>query len=116
MQKIEKWRMEELALILEQLADLLKRGDNCEWANVFFHFHHESREIISSKELDLNHVKNLLMNIKNCFSSMNSFKNLVLWHENEEEKMRLNQYSHKTKVHLLKIMTDIEDRSVEYLS
>ncbi|KPJ64159.1 hypothetical protein AMJ44_13295 [candidate division WOR-1 bacterium DG_54_3] len=116
MQKIEKWRLEEFALALKHLAELLKSGNNCEWANVFFHFHQESQAIIASKELDLEQIKKLLINIKNCYSGTSSFMKLVFWHENEKEKLKLNEDLYKTRARLLKIMAEIEDRSVEYIS
>jgi len=116
MQKIEKWRLEEFALVLKQLAELLKRGDDFEWANVFLHFHQESQSIIAVKEYDLKQIRKLLMNIKNCYSGISSFMNLALQHENEKEKIRLNQELYKTRARLLKIMAELEDRSVEYVS
>jgi len=116
MQRIEKWRLEEFALSLKHLAELLKSGDDCEWANVFFHFHQESQALIASKELGLEQIKKLLINIKNCYSGTSSFMKLVLRHKNEKEKIRLNQDLYKTRAHLLKIMAEIEDRIVEYIS
>jgi hypothetical protein len=116
MQKIEKWRLEELALILKQLAELLNKGDNREWANVFLHFHQESQYIIASKAFNLEQIIKLIMNIKNCCSGASSFMNLVLHHENEKEKIRFNQDLFKARTRLLKIMAELEDRSVEYVS
>lgn len=116
MQKIEKWRVEELALVLIQLAELLKKGDNCEWSNVFFHFKDESLKIINSKEFDLDQLKRLLRNINNCFSGASSLKNIVLWHENSEEKKRINQELLQVRARLLKILTEIEIRTVEHIS
>jgi len=116
MQKVEKWRLEELALVLMQLAELLRKGADREWANVFFHYHQESQSIIASKEFDLNQTKRLIMNIKNCYSGTSSFLNLVLHHENEKEKISLNQQFYKTRGRLLKILNVIEHRVVEYIS
>ncbi|MFB0564564.1 MAG: hypothetical protein ACETWK_02660 [Candidatus Aminicenantaceae bacterium] len=116
MQKIEKWRVEELSLMLDQLAEILKRGDNCEWANVFYHFHHEAKVIISSEKFDLSKLKKLLTNIKNCFSGISSLNNIVLWHENPEEKVRINQELQQTRVRLLKILAQMKDQTQEYIS
>jgi len=116
MQKLEKWRVKELALVLKQLAVLLKNGDNCEWANVFFHFHLETQIIINSKEFDLDQLKKLLINIKSCFSGISSLMNLILRHENSEEKTRLNQDLHQTRARLLKILTEMEILTIEYIS
>lgn len=116
MQRIEKWRLEEFTRALRHLAELLRSGDDREWANVFFHFHQESQAFIASKELDLEQIKKLLINIKNCYSGTSSFMKLILRHKNEKEKIRLNQDLYKTRAHLLKIMVEIENRIVEYIS
>lgn len=116
MQKIEKWRLEELALVLKHLAELLENGDDREWANVFFHFHQESQGIISSRKFDIEQTMKLVMNIKNCCSVSSSFSNLVLYHENEKEKISLNQDLLKARARLQKILAAIENRGVEYIS
>ena len=116
MQKIEKWRLEELALVLKHLAELLSKGNNRDWANVFLHFYQESQWIIAAQELNLEQVRNLIMNIKNCYSGASSFMSLFLRHENEKEKIELNQELFKARGRLLKIMAELEDRSIEYIS
>ena len=45
MQKIEKWRIQELTYVLNDLAEILKQGNNAEWANVFTHFYYEAQKI-----------------------------------------------------------------------
>lgn len=115
MQKIEKWRLQELSLVLHNLSELLKKGDNREWANVFGHFHHELQKIILKKELDLEPLKRLIYNIKNCFIGLNSFKNLVLWHLNSKEKAKINQEFQHSRARLLKILDDMEQRTIEYI-
>lgn len=116
MQKIEKWRIGELAFVLKQLGEILKRGSDCEWANVFFHFYEESQAINESDELNLDNLKKLLRNIKNCFSGVSSLMNLVLWHENSEEKILINEEFPQIRARLLKILNEIESRTVEYVS
>ena len=116
MQKIEKWRLEELALVLKHLAELLSKGDNREWANVFLHFYQESQYMIASKAFNLEQILKLIRNIKNCYSGASSFMNLVLYHDNEKEKKRFNQDLFKARTRLLKIMAELEDRSVDYIS
>lgn len=115
-QKIEKWRIEELTLVLKQLGEVLKKGNNGEWANVFLHFYQEAQFITASKELDLGQVKKLLRNIKNCFSGMSSLQNIVLWHENTEEKILINEEFPQVRARLLKILDEIESRTIEYVS
>jgi len=116
MQKIEKWRVKELALILNELALLLKAGNNRDWANVFFHFRDESQKIISKNEFDLDSLSKLVKNIKYCFFGSSSFTNIVLRHENSEEKARINQSLYLTRACLLKILMDLEGRLVDYIN
>jgi hypothetical protein len=56
------------------------------------------------------------MNIKNCCPGASSFMNLVLHHENEKEQIRFNQDLFKARQRLLKIMAELEERCVEYIS
>lgn len=114
MQKIEKWRIEELALVLIELSDLLRKGDNREWANVFSHFHLESQQIHSSKAFNLDELKRLIINIKHCFSSVSSFANIVLWCENSEERTRINQELNLTRSCLLTILNNLERLTTEH--
>lgn len=116
MQAIEKWRVEELALVISELSDLLRKSDNCDWANVFSHFHQESQKIVSSTEFNLDYLKKLVTNVKNCFSDASSLRNIVLWHENSEERTRLNQELFQTRARLLKILEDIEELTVMSVS
>lgn len=116
LQKIEKWRIEELSLVLKKIDELLRKGNNSEWANVFHHYYEESRFIIASEEFSLAQVLKLVKNIRNCFSGVSSLRNIVLWHENNEEKMWINEEFPQLRTRLLKIIGDIEERSVEYVS
>lgn len=116
MQRIEKWRVEELALVISELSDLLREGDDYEWANVFSHYHQESQKIVSSKEFNIDYLHKLVTNVMNCFSGSSSLNSLVLWHENSEERTRLNQKLFQTRARLLKILKDMEDRAVEPIS
>lgn len=115
-QKIEKWRIEELALTLNHFGLVLKKGNNSEWANVFLHFYKETQFISASKEFDLDKIKKLLSNIKNCFSGVSSLMNIVLWHENTNEKIWINEEFPQIRSHLLKVINDIESRTKEYVS
>lgn len=116
MQKIAKWRLEELALVISELSDLLRKGDDYEWANVFSHYHQESQKIVSNKEFNIDHLKKLVTNVKNCFSGASSLNNLVLWNESSEEMSRLNQGLFQTRARLLKILEDMEDLAAEPIS
>ncbi len=116
MQKIETWRVKELALILNELTVLLKAGNVHDWANVFSHFFDESQKIISKNEFDSDSLNKLIKNIKNCFFSSSSFTNIILKHENPEEKAGLNQSLYLTRARLLKTLMDLDDRLVDYIN
>ena len=116
MQKIEKWRVEELALVLGYLSQLLRKGDHIEWANVFNHFHQESKHIVDRNEFNQDLLKKLISNIKNCFTGLSSLRNIVLWHLNTRESANLNQEFQKYRARLLKIIDEVEDRLVEYVN
>lgn len=116
MQKIEKWRIHELSTVLDQLAKLLRKGNNHEWANVIAHFHYESNKILAKKEFDLNELKKLIQNISSCYKETSSFKKLVLWRKNSDEVSELNQEFSQKRTRLFKILSEMEDRSVEYVS
>jgi len=115
-QKIEKWRLEELALVLNHLSELLRKGNNREWANVFYHFHTEAQNIISNREFDLEPLKKLIQNIKNCFLRLSSFKNLVFWPKDSGENEKINQDFQHSRARLLKILEDMEQRTIEYIN
>jgi hypothetical protein len=64
MNQVEMWRIKELILILSEIAGILRRGNNREWAAVFEHYKMESREIISGKKFGSQELKNLIRNIR----------------------------------------------------
>jgi len=115
MQKVEKWRVEELALVINELVVLLKAGDNNEWANVFSHFHGESKKIVSQKEFDSDSLNKLVKNINNCFHRSSSFTNIALKHKNPKEEQILNQALYLIRARLLKVLKDIEERITEHI-
>ena len=114
MQKVERWRLQELALILKKMAELLKKGENNEWANVFAHFLVETQDTLTRQTQDVEVLKRLVYNIKNCFSGMSSFKNLVLRHDNSVEMSRLNQAFLDEKLQLLEALRELEKGMAEY--
>jgi len=116
MQKIEKWRMQELAIVLNQLIELLKSGNHTEWANVFSHYYYESQKLLLRKEFDLNDLKKLLQNIGNCFIGSSSFRNLTLWQDNQDRSEFLNKEFNQVRSRLLVILAQMENQSVEYVN
>lgn len=116
MQKIEKWRIQELAIVLTQLTELLKRGNHTEWANVFSHYYYESQKLLLRKEFNLNELKRLLQNIGNCFIGSSSFRNLTLWQDNQDRSESLNKEFNQVRSRLLVILAQMENQSVEYVN
>lgn len=115
MQKIETWRIKELSLVLQQMTELLRQGNNREWANVFSHFRTESQNIVTKKEFDANQIERLTRNIKNCFHNTSTLRNLVLSRESSLPDLDINQEFLQTKAHLLKILDDMKERMVEHI-
>lgn len=116
MQKIEKWRIEELAIVLNELTTLLRTGESRDWANVFSHFYDESQKIIFKKEFDLDALSKLVINIKNCFFNGHSFKEIALRHKSPREEIKLNEGFLFVRARLYKILTDLEHRVAEYIN
>ena len=106
MQKVEKWRVEELALVLNELTVLLRAGNNSEWANVFSHYH---------KEFDSDSLDKLVNKIKYCFDKNSSFMNIGLKHDNPKEEQKLNQGLYLTRARLLAVLRDMEERITEHI-
>jgi hypothetical protein len=114
MQRVEKWRVQELALLLQQLHKLLMRGNNSEWANVFLHFHQEAIEILSGNELNVEALRRLIHNIVNCFDGYHSFTNLSLGREDSDSGSELNRDFNQAKVRLLTVLSEIDNRTTVY--
>ncbi len=113
MQKIEKWRIEELSLFLDKLARLFLEGNNREWANVFRHFHEEAQKIVSKKEFDLSSLWKLVTNIKNCFSESQYFAHVVLRNDDSREKMKIDHDFYLVRAGLIEILKELERRAGE---
>jgi hypothetical protein len=113
MQKIEKWRIQEMAQVLNRLSQLLRLGDNSEWANVFSHFAKEAQNLIDQKILKLDGLKRLSQNIINCFDSTSSLRNLVLIQENNKKMEILNQEFRDTIRVLFEILAAMEEKWTE---
>jgi hypothetical protein len=114
MQKVEKWRIQELSTSLKHLHELLLKGGNSEWANVFLHFHHEAVELLAGEDFKLDHLKRLVQNIANGFESFHSVTNLSLGREDFEAKSEWTRTFQKAKARLISILTEIDKRTVEF--
>jgi hypothetical protein len=114
MQKVEKWRIQELTLILNDLSILLKKGNDHEWANIMFHFRDEANKIQSASKFDLDNLKKLVSNIGNCFTETSHFRELHLGQR--EFGSDLNSEFQKAKAQLLRILSEIKYLFAEYVS
>ena len=115
MLKIEKWRIQELARVLNQVSVLLLLGKNREWAQVFSHFEQESQGFLNAPEFDLGQFQNLLRNIKICFSESYTFRNTSLALEISEDQSGLQQELEHAQARLLKVLDELAGRSVELI-
>lgn len=113
--KIEIWRVKELGVILQNLSDLLKRSTHQEWANVFHHYHTETQNILLSPEFKIDPLKRLVLNIKNCFHSLSSLRNLSMQGDLPGEGRELQQDFERGKARLLKVLDELEKRMIEYV-
>jgi len=115
MQKIEKWRIQELVLILEELSDILKKGKNAEWASVFSHYHHEAQKILESETLKVQKLNRLIFNIKNCFHTGSSLDNPLIFEDMQKEFYGILKEFQTTRLRLLGIIQQMEDQLVEFI-
>lgn len=115
MQKVPKWCVQELALVLFRLAELLRRGGNSEWANVVAHFYEEAQAILLREKFDLALLKSLLSNILSCYNDVSSFADLSLWHDQRDTLEALNSEFQEVRTRLLQIIRDIEKQSANYI-
>lgn len=114
-QKVEIWRIKELGLILQNLSELLKKSDHHEWANVFHHYYTETQNILLGSKFYTDHLIRLVLNIKNCFHSLSSLRNLMIQGESPGENEALRQDFERGKARLFKVLEEIERRTTEYV-
>lgn len=115
MQKIEKWRIKELSLILNQLVHLLKTGNHQEWASVFSHYYQETQHILYKDRFDWENLRKLVQNIKNCFEGAYSFSGLVLMSEGGHKEEELNKEFFQKRARLFQILQQMEEQGSVYI-
>lgn len=116
MAQIEKWRIEELALLLDLLAALLRMGKNPEWANVFSHFDEETRQLMSPSVFDIPPFQRLVRNIAACFGAGGTFATLVLEDEEPLIKNALNLEFAQARARLWDALQEMEKKLVEFVN
>jgi len=115
MSVIEKWRIEELALVLKELLGSLHSGENREWANVFEHFLHEAELLLLSDPLQTTACRQLVQNILCCFLEGDSFRRLKLLPGDSENHERQNRSFRRLQARLYHLLTELQSRFVEYV-
>jgi len=116
MSRLEPWRLQELAHLLDELIITLRSGKNPEWANVFGHFLHELELLGPTKTGDRSELTRLIRNIRVCLAGESGLSRLVLEREDAEESGTLNLRFTHLKARLRKALDEIEERSVEFVN
>ncbi len=116
MSRLEPWRLQELAFLLDDLGITLRTGKNPEWASVFGHFGHELEFVGSTKTGDWSEISRLIRNIQSCLSGESGISRLILEGEDAEERGALNQRFTHLKARLRKALEDIQERLVEFVN
>ena len=109
-QKVEKWRIQELEQVLNRLALLLRTGKNSDWANVFSHFAQEAKILTLHNRFNLDSLKRLVPNIVNCFESISSLRTLVLIQQSAQQMETLNHEFRESIRNLFEILVSIEEK------
>jgi hypothetical protein len=116
MQKVEKWRIQELEQALNRLASLLRMGKNADWASVFSHYAHEAKILAKKDKLNLDSLKRLILNIFHCFDGTSSLRHLVLVQENAKQMDALNQEYREAISNLFDIFVSIEAKWTDQIN
>jgi hypothetical protein len=114
-QKIEKWRVQELAMVLEKMSELFKDGGNAEWGSVFLHFSQETKRIFGQKIFNPESLGKLVLNIRGCFSGLSSLKNIVLVHSDRARMKEINREFLGARGRLLEILDELDARMIELI-
>jgi hypothetical protein len=115
MTKIEKWRLQELIMVLQDLVESLKRGEQREWHHVFEHFVMEAEQILQKNTVRTEDFKRLVHNILCCFLEGDSFRNMRLFSGESMEEKGMEKRFQNQKARLYHLLTDLQMRFVEYI-
>jgi hypothetical protein len=115
MLKIEKWRIEELTLVLSDIVESLQQGENREWANVFSHYFSEAERFLLKDRVHIEEFKRLVHNILCCFLEGDSFRRMVLFPGDSEESLNQNRRFRHQQARLYRLLTDLQTRFVEFV-
>lgn len=116
MLKVELWRLEELAGILDDLTFTLRVRNQPEWAGVFSHFLDELNRITSAETAAPDELRRLARNIQSCCVSSRTFNTLQFEEKDAPERAALNRRFSRDRACLLQALGEIEKRLVEYVN
>ncbi len=114
MLKIERWRIEELILVLKDLVDSLHREENRDWAHVFDHYLSEAERLLLTNTIRVDEFKRLVHNILCCYLEGDSFRRMA-FPETTQERKRRNKNFQLRKARLFHLLTELQARFVEYV-
>lgn len=109
MNYIEKWRMDELSLVLKRIGLVLQAGGQAEWAGVFHHFQEEADSLSRVPPVEKETVERLARNIQACLRNGTSLRCPLLVHEDESIGEGLFREYHRMRLRLLKILGELEE-------
>jgi hypothetical protein len=114
MQKIERWRIEELILVLRDLVDSLQQEVNRDWAHVFEHYLSEAERLLLTNTIRVDEFKRLVHNILCCYLEGDSFRRMAFPETTQEGKRRNKNFQNR-KARLYHLLTELQTRFVEYV-
>lgn len=110
MSYIEKWRMEELSLVLNRMALILQAGGQSEWAGVFHHYQDEAETLARIPPIEIEKAERLACNLRACLRDGGSLRQPQLSHEDQSIGSGLLREYLKLRMRLLQILDDLEER------
>jgi hypothetical protein len=116
MSRFEPWRLQELALLIDDLVIILRSGKNPEWASVFAHFDQELKLLGQAKTGYRNALSRLIRSILPCLAKESSLSRLELAGKDAEESRVLNQRFIHLQARLRKALDDIQERLIEFVN
>lgn len=108
MQKVEKWRIQELSQILDEMADLFQKAGQAEWAQVFLHFSREASALSTRDLFELSVLQKLIRNIRCCFEEARTLESFARNQGSQEEAIRMNLAYIRIKSQLLQLISKME--------
>jgi hypothetical protein len=113
MSNVEAWRLQELALLLEELTLVLESGRNPEWARVMEHFGYELERLRPAGRDSEAGLKSLIRSLELCLDAGGGFSRLVLEVSDSEEGAAVHRNFDRLRTALARAVEGIGQRVVE---